>query len=163
VPSGSTVTIIATYSVPSTATGTVVNSATASTTTPESNSGSNSSTVSTALGSSADMKIGKTGPANLVAGSTVTYTLTITNAGPSDATGVTVDDPTPAGLNLVSTSVPCGTFPCVLGNYPVGTTRTYTVTYSVPLTATGTITNTATIAANESDPSSGNNSSSLPL
>ena len=38
----------------------------------------------------------RSGPATAVAGTNVVYTITVTNAGPSDATGVTLTDPTPA-------------------------------------------------------------------
>ena len=44
----------------------------------------------------ADVGIVKTGPATLIAGSAITYTLTLTNAGPSAANGATFNDNVPA-------------------------------------------------------------------
>ena len=50
---------------------------------------------------------------------TIVYTITVTNAGPSDATGVTLTDPTPPGLTFVSNAGDCTTaFPCNLGTLP---------------------------------------------
>ena len=53
------------------------------------------------LAPSAALQITKAGPANAVAGTNIVYTITVTNAGPSDATGVTLADPTPPGLTFV--------------------------------------------------------------
>jgi uncharacterized repeat protein (TIGR01451 family) len=69
--------------------------------------------------------ITKTGPASVLPGGTVNYTLTVSNAGPSDALDVTVSDPTPSGLTFVSNTGDCTTsFPCTLGALTVGATRT---------------------------------------
>ena len=70
---------------------------------------------------SADLQITKTGPASVVPGTTVVYTITVTNAGPSDAASVEVTDATPTGLTLVSNTGACTTaFPCALGHGPGG-------------------------------------------
>ena len=54
-----------------------------------------------------------------MAGTNVVYTITVTNAGPSDAAGVTLADPTPPGLTFVSNAGDCTTaFPCALGTLP---------------------------------------------
>ena len=55
-----------------------------------------------AIGTEADVAITKTGPASIVAGNPLVYTITVTNTGPSDAAGVVVRDPTPPGLTWVS-------------------------------------------------------------
>ena len=71
--------------------------------------------------------------AHVVAGRTVSYTLVVTNDGPSDATGVSLADPTPAGLVFVSNAGACtAAFPCALGTLTPGSTRTITATYQVP-------------------------------
>jgi uncharacterized repeat protein (TIGR01451 family) len=49
-----------------------------------------------------DLEIGKVAPATAVAGSPITYTLTITNRGGTTATGLTVTDLLPAGATYVS-------------------------------------------------------------
>jgi uncharacterized repeat protein (TIGR01451 family) len=62
----------------------------------------NSNTVTTTIGKNADIQIQKTGPGTAVAGNTIAYTITVTNAGPSDASNINVVDNIPAGLNNVS-------------------------------------------------------------
>ena len=52
--------------------------------------------MSNTVVTSADLQVTKTGPATAVAGTQVTYTLSVTNAGPSDAQGVTLSDTLPA-------------------------------------------------------------------
>lgn len=116
---------------------------------------------------SADLSITKTVSGTIVAGSNATYTITITNNGPSDATGVTLTDATPAGFTFVSATAPCsaGVTSCSIGTIPsaVGTNIvTITVVYSVPSSATGSVTNTASVNATTSDPVPGNNSATTP-
>ena len=112
----------------------------------------------------ADLSITKTGPATAAPGERVTYAVTVANAGPSAATGVRVDDPTPAGLTWVSTSGDCATaFPCDLGTMAPGTTRTIAATYTVAggTAAPPEITNTATVLSGISDPNPANNSATI--
>ncbi|NNJ10065.1 DUF11 domain-containing protein [Chloroflexales bacterium ZM16-3] len=54
--------------------------------------------------------------------SVITYMLTLRNAGPSDATGVVVNDPLPAGLSFISaTPTPGISYDNVSGDWVVGT------------------------------------------
>ena len=74
---------------------------------------------------SADLSITKTSaPATPSMGQPLTYTLTVTNAGPDEAEGVTVTDNLAAGLSFLSASAGCGdnsgTVTCDLGNVKVG-------------------------------------------
>ena len=66
--------------------------------------GSNdSATEGTSVQTEADLSITKTDSADpVLAGTDLTYTLSVTNAGPSDATNVVVSDPVPAGTSFVS-------------------------------------------------------------
>ena len=110
---------------------------------------------------SADVQVTKSGPANAVAGTNVVYTITVTNAGPSDATGVTLADPTPPGLTFVSNVGDCTTaFPCDLGTLPRAATRTITATFAIPAgyTTPNPIANTATVSSLTPDAAAGNNS-----
>jgi uncharacterized repeat protein (TIGR01451 family) len=99
-------------------------------------------------------------------GSQLTYTITVTNNGPQDATNVTVTDALPSGLNIQliltsqgSSSSANGTVTATLGKLKEGATAT--VTIIVTPTTAGSITNTATVTATESDPNTGNNTASV--
>ena len=126
------------------------------------NAGNNSAAQSTTVIPQADLKIIKSGPASVSAGSNIVYTITVTNLGPSDASSVLVNDPTPAGLTFVSNSGACtGAFPCSIGSLTNGTSATITATYSTsPSAAPTTVVNSATVSAATADPANGNNSSS---
>jgi len=111
---------------------------------------------------SADLSITKTDNVDPVAaGDTLTYTITVSNAGPNEATFVRVNETLPAGVSLVSTSGcaedPAAIPQCTLGDIPAGGNASYTVTVTVDAaTADGTIlTNNATAitTTNELDPS----------
>ncbi|SHM24163.1 conserved repeat domain-containing protein/gliding motility-associated C-terminal domain-containing protein [Chitinophaga jiangningensis] len=68
------------------------------------------STVNTTVTSSADMTLTKSGPSQAAAGENITYTLTLTNAGPSNVYGYTFNDVIPSGLtNATWTATPTGT------------------------------------------------------
>ena len=56
-----------------------------------------------------DLQITKSGPANAVIGGQISYSLTVKNNGPSNATNVVVSDPVPAGTTLVSATPSQGT------------------------------------------------------
>ncbi|HYE16327.1 MAG TPA: carboxypeptidase regulatory-like domain-containing protein [Pyrinomonadaceae bacterium] len=110
---------------------------------------------------SADLSVKKTDSVDPVAvGETTTYTMTVKNAGPSVATGVTLTDALPAGMTFVSATTSRGTLstPAVgsggtvtadLGS--MGLNATATVTVTVAVTTHGKFTNTATVTGNESD------------
>ena len=141
--------------------GPAVDSATVSAATADPNNGNNTASQTVTILGQADLGITKTGPASSTAGSTMVYTITVTNNGPSDATAVTVSDPTPAGATFVSNSGACTTtFPCALGTMTAGQTKTISSTFSTPPGFSGTsLANTATVSsATTPDPSSANNS-----
>lgn len=94
--------------------------------------------------------ISATTPAN---GTTVTYTLTVTNAAssPLTATGITVRDLLPAGVNFVSSSG-VGSYNSTTGDWSVGTlapgqTASRTITVTVNATAGASVANFAEITA----------------
>ncbi len=161
IPSGSSVTITSTWLVAPSATGTIGNTASASAPGDPNAANNTASTTPGTITTSADLSITKALTSTLVAGSNATYSITVTNNGPSDALGVTVTDTPGAGLTFVSNSGACTTaFPCNLGTLTAGATATITSTYAVSPTATGSISNTATVGSTSTpDPSAANNSS----
>ena len=117
---------------------------------------------------SADVIITKTGPAFAKPGETISYTLTVTNAGPNAATGVTVSDTLPTGLTYVSSApaatVSGQTLSWTLGTLAASASQTITVTATAPseatllsTPATRTLTNTASVSSATTDPTPANN------
>jgi uncharacterized repeat protein (TIGR01451 family) len=171
-PSGGSVTYTASCTISAAATGTLSNTATvtapAGVTDPT--PGNNSATDSDTLGASADLSITKTdGVTTATAGGSVTYTITASNAGPSNATGATVADTFPASLTCTWTCAGAGGGTCTASgsgningsvNLPSGGSVTYTASCTLSAAATGTLSNTATITApaGVTDPTPGNNS-----
>ena len=148
--------------------GLLANTATVSATEPDPVPGNNSEPETTTLVQRADVQIAKTGPAAATAGSTVSYTLTVVNNGPSAADAVTVTDPTPAGLVFVSNAGACTTaFPCVLGTMAPGESRVITTTFQVPsgYVAPDPIVNVATVSTTTAGDAPANNqaTASTPL
>jgi len=109
-----------------------------------------------------DVLITKSGPGTVVAGTQLVYTITVKNGGTTTATGVAVDDPTPAGVLFSSNSGACASaFPCTIGTMSAGATAVITSTYDVPQTGSGTVTNTATVSSTSPDSTLSNNSSTV--
>ncbi|HZP66895.1 MAG TPA: hypothetical protein VFB32_11350, partial [Rudaea sp.] len=121
------------------------------------NPGNNSATDTDTLGASADLSITKTdGVTSVTAGGSTTYTITASNAGPSNATGATVADTFPASETCTWTCVGAGGGTCTASgsgnindtvNLPAGGSTTYTASCTISAAASGTIANTATVAA----------------
>ena len=111
---------------------------------------------------SADLRVGKTVDDNSpLLGSNITYTVTVSNAGPSQATSVTMTDVLPAGLRLLSYSVSQGSFATNTGLWTVGTvsyggTATLTLNAGVTTTVVGLlITNRAWITSSAREETKG--------
>ncbi|HET8773146.1 MAG TPA: hypothetical protein VFP80_05125 [Thermoanaerobaculia bacterium] len=117
----------------------------------------NSSTANTIVTQSADVSVEKTAPADVVASTDLTYTITVENDGPSDASNVVLTDTLPAGTTFVSSS--CGTNPCAIGTLAAGASVVVTIVVNVAADATGPLENTATVTSTTSDPIAGNNTS----
>jgi uncharacterized repeat protein (TIGR01451 family) len=151
-PAGTSVTYIAVATVSSGATGSLVN--TARITLPDSSSVS--ATDTDTLTPQADLSISKTNGQNtVIPGSTISYTITVSNPGPSDANEAVVSDTFPAAFNGVTWSCSgSGGATCPGGgsgninhpvNLPAGRSVTFTATATVNPAATGSLVNTATV------------------
>ncbi|MDE2048387.1 MAG: DUF11 domain-containing protein, partial [Betaproteobacteria bacterium] len=124
----------------------------------------------------ADVSISKTGPANVAGGGSLSYTLVVSNAGPSAADGALLKDASVA--NFVASAVSCGSATggavcpgagstsvallqgagIVIPTLPSGGSLTFTV--SGAASAAGSISNVASVStpAGVSDSNPGNNS-----
>jgi uncharacterized repeat protein (TIGR01451 family) len=83
--------------------GTLSNSAVLKASTPDPTMGNNAANTTTAVNASANLGVTLTdGPDPVVPGANLTYTVTVSNAGPSDAAGVVFTDTLPAGVTYQS-------------------------------------------------------------
>jgi uncharacterized repeat protein (TIGR01451 family) len=112
---------------------------------------------------SADLSISiADSPDPVAATAPLTYTITVSNAGPSAATDVSVTDQMPTGVTLDSATAsqgscnPGSTVVCALGTINSGAWATVTIVVT-PLTA-GTLSNTASVTNTSGDPVPANNS-----
>ena len=101
-------------------------------------------------------------PQPAIVGSNLVFTLTVTNAGPAEASNVTVTDPLPESVALVSAAASQGDCATAgqrvtgrLGTLAVGASAVLTIT--VTPSVTGPLTNTADVVAGEVDPDLANN------
>ncbi len=133
------------------------NTATVTTDSFDPDNSDNSSTVNTIVTQSADLSVVKTAPADVVASTDLTYTITVANDGPSDASNVVLTDTLPPGTTFVSSS--CGTNPCAIGTLEADDSVVVTIVVNVAANATGPLENTATVTSTTSDPVAGNNTS----
>ncbi len=148
-------------------------SASASSTTADPNTANNSATVTGSVATSADLAVSDSGPSTVTAGTSATYTVTLTNNGPSDAQGVVLTDTLPAGAAFVSITPAAGnpdafTFGQSGGSVTetanaavaAGHSDTFTVVVSAPssLTSGAAFSDTASASSSTADPNSANNS-----
>ena len=153
--------------------GTVLsNVVTATTSTPDPNTTNNTDSITTTVqqqfGPSADLAIAKTSSSSVItAGERITYTLTVTNAGPAAATNVRVLELVPADTTMVSLTPNNPDFGsefcslgggCTLGTVFTSTTATIEVVLDVNSDYSGsTLTNSANVSADQQDPNTANN------
>jgi uncharacterized repeat protein (TIGR01451 family) len=174
-PVGGEITYTITLNIPSGFTGNLVNTANVAvpvgTTDPI--PGNNSATDTDTPAPVSDLSITKTdGVATYTAGTTTTYTVVASNAGPSNVIGALITDNAPAGTNITTWTATFagGASGTANGsgnisqnvNLPVGGTATYTITLNILSNVTGNLVNTATVAVpvGTTDPTPGNNSAS---
>lgn len=158
---GATATFTYTFQVASGATGTLDDTASVASPTPDPVAGNNSSPVSSTIVASADVAVSKTGPATVTPGNDVTYTVTVTNNGPSTATNVVLSDVIAGDATFVSVtpSAGCTGTTCTIGTMAPGASAIFSYTFHVAPDADGGVENTATVSASTPDPAAGNNTS----
>lgn len=147
--------------------GTITNLADVSANETDPNPANNHASQQTTLKYVADLTISASDvPDPAKVGAKLTYTLTISNAGPKTGTNVVVTDTLPAGVTFVSKQTSQGsctrsgrTVTCNLGNLSKGATAK--VILVVKPTTPGTITNAAKVSRYEIDPNAGNNKVTL--
>ena len=139
--------------------------ATVTSETPNPNTSNNDASAGLSFSASADLSVAKTGPAAVTAGTNLTYTLTVDNAGPSAAAAVVVTDTLPAGVSFVSAVPSVGTYTAIggtvtwnLGNVAVADPpRTLDITVQVLPQTTGSLVNNASVISAVANPNSANN------
>jgi len=171
-----TVTYTVTALIASGATGTITNTATITPpgTVIDTNPANNTASDTDTLVPVASIAVNKTdGSLTYTPGAGATYTIVVTNGGPSDATSVVVNDSLPAGVTLSSNATcvtagtaNCGTVTGTTGQTTFGTTGASikagagnSLTFTVPVKfassmIAATITNTVNVTANASPPAS---------
>jgi len=113
----------------------------------------------------ADLKVEKTAaPTPVVPGEDVTWTMTVTNNGPSTSIGETVTDDLPDEVTFSAASAGCseanGTVTCAVGELAPGASQEFTITAQVASSLDTCLRNTATVSG-QFDPDTSNNSSTI--
>jgi uncharacterized repeat protein (TIGR01451 family) len=154
--------------------GVLTNTAGITSTTTDIDPISNTTAITTTVLSAADVQIDKSvSPSVVYAGSPLTYTLSVSNAGPSSLLGVTVTvtDALPAGLTdvtVIDNGWMCDVAPlvvptmmtCTLDTLVTGSAPDILVQANAPLT-TGWITNTTKVASSVYDANMDNNTDAV--
>lgn len=133
------------------------------------NPNNNASQSSVHVNPAADLVVTKTAPATAVAGTQLTYSLSVTNNGPSTATNVKINDIVPAGVSIVSVTAPgalCAAgipgnaaqpTTCGFGSLAPGATKTEQIVVLIAPDTIGQLNNDATATSDTLDPNNANN------
>jgi uncharacterized repeat protein (TIGR01451 family) len=150
------------------ATGSLTNTATISLATgaTDSNPANNTASDTDTLTPRADLSVAKSDSPDPVApGGTLTYTIQVTNLGPSSSTGMTLVDPLPPGVSFVSSTpgaptctLAANVVTCQLGGLGPTASQTVTIVVTVALATSSPLSNAASVTGNETDLVSANNS-----
>ena len=155
---------------PSVAAATVLsNSATITSSNGDPNSADNSATATTTVGTSADLAITNAASAgSVINGQPISYTIDVTNVGPSAAANVSLSNVIPANTTYTSLSAPAGwscstpavgatgSVTCTIPSLGPGTAQ-FVITVTVDAAAPPTmIVDTASVSSTTADPNPGN-------
>lgn len=132
---------------------------------PDSDTTNNTVTSNSTVAVMADVSVTATGSTTVEEGAAVTYTVTVTNAGPNTATSTQLTYQLGSGLTPGTVSASSGTcttatarITCTLGD--LAAAKSVTVTINATATTAGTATSTAAVTTTATDPTTGNNSAS---
>jgi LPXTG-site transpeptidase (sortase) family protein len=147
--------------------GTITNTATVSSDTADPNAANDLVTEITLVTAEADLSISKSDNLDpVLVNGTLTYTLSVTNIGPSTASGVSVSDTLPATVSFGSAtgtgwacSEAAGVVTCTRPTLAVGAAPDITITVTAP-GVVGTITNNVSVMSTTNDPVPENNTDS---
>jgi uncharacterized repeat protein (TIGR01451 family) len=150
------------------AAGPLDNTASVSTTDTDTDPANDQASSNITVGSQIDLAIAKDDSVtSAIPGDTLSYTLTATNPGPSDATGVAIVDTLPTGFTLSSVNaagIPFtsnnGVVTFNVGDLAAGGSVTLVLNGTIASSATGTLQNSVTIDGNESDSDAANDAAS---
>ncbi len=161
---GNSITLTIAATINASTTGTVSNTATVAPPSggtpgiPDLVPANNTSTDNATVTPLANLTVTKTGPATAAVNGLVSYSILVSNPGPSSANGTTFNDPVPTGTTIVGTptcassgAATCGTVvvtgstvSSTIATLPSGSSVTFSI--NAKATATGNPRNTATIA-----------------
>ncbi|QPH40491.1 DUF7507 domain-containing protein [Pedobacter endophyticus] len=123
-----------------------------------------SNEVNTSVTTKSGLRIAKNGPASVVSGTNITYTIEVENTGPSDALNATIEDLIPTEIlnptwttalqgnaKVISGGTGSGNTLATVVNVPAGSTHKAVVTIigKASPSFNGSVTNTATVTATE--------------
>ncbi len=160
-PRGASVTLTNVVQIDPLARGTLDYSARVTAREPDPNPSNDVAKASTTVAAQADLIVDLRAAGPAVAGQPLTYTLTLTNAGPADALGLVLTDVLPLDAILVQASLPCremtGTIVCQIDTLPSGEVRQVYLVLAIPSAATGQIRNQVLVGSRETDPNPADN------
>jgi uncharacterized repeat protein (TIGR01451 family) len=166
---GGTATFSLTGTIAPSATGTLANTAavTAPAGVTDPSVANNAATDTDTLTPQADLSLTKSDSPDPVApGASLTYTIRVTNHGPSTSSSMTVTDTLPSQMGFVSASPGCahaaGTVTCTLGSLAPSAFVDATIQVTVSPAATGALSNTASVTGGTPDPAAANNTDTEP-
>ena len=164
---GGTLVYTVNVAVPASQAGNIVNSVTVSNNNVDPISSNDTASDTNTQLSSADIAVVlDDGSATYTPGTTVQYSLTVSNAGPSDASSVSVTDTAPAGTSIAAWSCTGASCPVANGTGNLnetiavlasGASVIYTVDVAVPSGFTANLVNTASANAAQADQVASNN------
>ena len=138
----------------------------------DSNLANNSSSLTTSVNRFVDLAISKISSGTPISGQTVTYSLTVTNTGATDAADVVVTDTLDDDLTFVSFnplasgathSVVAQNLTVNMGTLLAGDSETFEFDVTIDPAAVGNIPNSATVSTSDTDTVAGNNTDAMSI